>query len=364
MRTLSARRRARYVAPFAVAALAVGIGLGGGAITNAGADSGLPPRTAEQLLVDLQKADTQTISGTVRSTANLGLPEGLLSDSASSDLQSLVSGEHTLRVWADGETKQRLAVIGRGGESDVIRNGQDVWHWNSNDNTAVHTTLPAKEKNAKPLPQKASPQDLAEELLKSVDPTTKVSTSGTDTVAGRGVYELVLQPRTGDTLVSRVQLGIDAKTHVPLRVQVYSVRAQDPAIEVGYTKVSFDKPAASVFEFTPPPGAKVKEQALPSKALAKPNLKAGDRPTVVGKGWNAVVVAEVGRVHEHRGHRGGPNAGNPRSGNPLAALPKVSGSWGTGRLLTGTLFSAVLTDDGRVAIGAVPAERLYSALTP
>ena len=363
MRTLSARRRARYVAPFAVAALAVGIGLTGGVITSAGADDGLPARTAEQLLVDLQKADTQTISGTVSSSANLGLPEGLLSDSASSDLQSLVSGEHTLRVWADGQSRQRLAVVGRGGESDVFRNGQDVWYWNSNDNTAVHSTLPTKA-NAKPLPQKSSPQDLAEELLKSIDPTTKVSTSGTDTVAGRGVYELVLEPRTGDTLVNRVQLGIDAKTHVPLRVQVYSVRAQDPAIEVGYTKVSFDKPDASVFEFSPPPGAKVKEQALPSKAPAKPNLKAGDRPTVVGKGWNAVVVAKVGHVHENRGHRGGPNAGNPRSGNPLAALPKVSGSWGTGRLLTGTLFSAVLTDDGRVAIGAVPAERLYSALTP
>jgi hypothetical protein len=67
-------------------------------------------------------------------------------------------------------------------------------------------------------------------------------------------------------------------------------------------------------------------------------------------------------MHAH-GYRGGPNGGQ-RSGNPLAALPKVSGSWGSGRLLTGTLFSAVLTNDGRVAIGAVPAERLYSALTP
>ncbi|MPN50173.1 hypothetical protein SDC9_197799 [bioreactor metagenome] len=46
----------------------------------------------------------------------------------------------------------------------------------------------------------------------------------------------------------------------------------------------------------------------------------------------------------------------------LDALPKVSGSWGSGRLLQGTLFSAVLTDDGRVAVGAVPADQLYAAL--
>jgi outer membrane lipoprotein-sorting protein len=362
MRTLTAHPRARYAAPLAVAALAVGIGLSGGALTNAGADPGLAPRTAQQLLVDLQNVDTQTISGNVSSTANLGLPEGMLSDSASSDLQSLASGEHTLRVWADGDARQRLAVVGRGGESDVIRNGQDVWYWNSNDNSAVHSTLPAKTTATKPLSPQSSPQDLAKELLKSVDPTTEVTTSGTDHVAGRSVYELVLQPKSADTLVDRVQLAIDAATHVPLRVQVYSVRAKNPAIDVGYTKVSFDKPDASVFAFTPPPGAKVKEQPLPSKAPARPNLKTGDRPTVVGSGWNAVVVAKIGHMHAH-GYRNGPN-GSHRSGNPLAALPKVSGSWGSGRLLTGTLFSAVLTDDGRVAIGAVPAERLYSALTP
>ena len=43
-------------------------------------------------------------------------------------------------------------------------------------------------------------------------------------------------------------------------------------------------------------------------------------------------------------------------------LPRVSGSWGSGRLLRGTLFSAVLTDDGRVAAGAVAPDALYSAL--
>ena len=39
-----------------------------------------------------------------------------------------------------------------------------------------------------------------------------------------------------------------------------------------------------------------------------------------------------------------------------------SGAWGSGRLLAGTAFSAVLTDDGRLAIGAVVPEKLYEAL--
>ncbi len=46
----------------------------------------------------------------------------------------------------------------------------------------------------------------------------------------------------------------------------------------------------------------------------------------------------------------------------MTSLPEVSGAWGSGRLLKGTLFTAVLTDDGRMAIGAVPAEVLYEAL--
>ena len=40
----------------------------------------------------------------------------------------------------------------------------------------------------------------------------------------------------------------------------------------------------------------------------------------------------------------------------------MSGDWGSGRLLAGTAFSAVLTDDGRLAVGAVRPEKLYQAL--
>jgi len=56
----------------------------------------------------------------------------------------------------------------------------------------------------------------------------------------------------------------------------------------------------------------------------------------------------------------------PSSTPPLSAitdvLPEVSGSWGSGHLFAGTVFSAVVTDDGRVAIGAVVPELLYAAL--
>ena len=43
-------------------------------------------------------------------------------------------------------------------------------------------------------------------------------------------------------------------------------------------------------------------------------------------------------------------------------LQAVSGSWGSGRLLAGTAFSAVWTDDGRLAVGAVRPDVIYQAL--
>jgi len=68
----------------------------------------------------------------------------------------------------------------------------------------------------------------------------------------------------------------------------------------------------------------------------------------------------------------GPNADGSSSEGPggdaasmkqvLAALPKVSGTWGSGRLLSSKAFSVVITDDGRIAAGAVAPETLYKAL--
>jgi hypothetical protein len=46
----------------------------------------------------------------------------------------------------------------------------------------------------------------------------------------------------------------------------------------------------------------------------------------------------------------------------LGSRPRVSGEWGAGRLVEGTIFSAVVTDDGRVAFGAVGPDLLYAAL--
>ena len=48
-----------------------------------------------------------------------------------------------------------MALLGTLGESDVVRNGRDVWIWSSKDKTATHCTAP-RAAGAGPQPGLAS----------------------------------------------------------------------------------------------------------------------------------------------------------------------------------------------------------------
>ena len=204
---------------------------------------------------------------------------------------------------------------------------------------------------------------------------TTVTTSGTASVAGRTAYELVLTPKDKTTLVGSVRIAIDSQEHVPLRVQVYSTKLTNPAFEVGFTAVDFAKPDARQFAFTPPAGTTVTESdelttpkgdASTNPAPVKPSADAlatmQGAPTIVGSGWSTVIVAPFTLPTSQKGTGGSAADSAAQLSGILKALPSTSGAWGSGHVLEGTLFSLVLTNDGRVAIGAVPPDELYSAL--
>jgi hypothetical protein len=85
-------------------------------------------------------------------------------------------------------------------------------------------------------------------------------------------------------------------------------------------------------------------------------------PKVVGSGWSTVVVAPFTLPSSQQKDGGSAADSAAQLNGILKALPPASGTWGSGHVLQGTLFSIVLTDDGRVAVGAVPPDRLYTAL--
>ncbi|SDT38628.1 LolA family protein [Actinoplanes derwentensis] len=391
MSVLRSRPALRWLVPSAAAIVVIGGGAAAGTIV-ANAEPGLPERSAAQLLVDLQGAEIDGLSGTVVQSSDLGLPgiAGLLGNvqgSGSGGLTSLISGSNTARVWYAGEQKARFALLGTSGETDVIRNGTDVWVWESSANTGTHFKLPAgkagdkQEAPASEVP--TTPQAAADAALAAIDPTTAVTTTGAAQVAGRDAYELVLSPKDTDSLVGQVRLAIDAQEHIPLRVDVYAKNTTKPAFRVAFEQISFDVPADEQFTFNPPPGAKVEEGTAPAAALehqGKPDSaeaekaltearKGGDGLKVVGEGWTTILVTEGGpskaeleKVTGDAKSESGEGADAAKMAEDfLGTFQKVSGSWGTGRLLSGSLFTVLLTDDGRVLAGAVTPEALYKA---
>ncbi len=361
MRFLS-RSNLRWAAPLAIVLAVGGTGL---VASTATAQPQLPPTTPEQLLVDLQNVSIDHLSGTLEEEANLGIPaipnaEG----STSSDFNSLLTGTHRLGVWYSSPDKARVALYGDLGESDVIRNGDDVWTWSSQQNKATHRTLSADAQQQTPVPTPSdvpkTPQEAAQRFLKAIGPTTDLTIDTTVTVAGRAAYELVARPKDSGSLVTEARLAVDGETHLPLRVELF---AGDTAVfRIGFTEIDYGQPDPTVFEFTPPPGAEVtevpRETATPTSPT--PEQQTPDQrqaPKVVGEGWTTVVIFDL-----PANLGSGTGQGDKQLQAFLSQLPRVSGSWGSGRLLAGTAFTAVVTDDGRLAIGSVTPEVLYAAL--
>jgi outer membrane lipoprotein-sorting protein len=375
-------RRARWAIPVGAVALA-GAVTAGSLISTAQASPELPLRTPAQLLASVagQDAPPPALTGTVVETASLGLPQ-LPGTSNQNSITSLLAGSHTIKVWYADPQHIRLAVPVQLSETDVIRDGRQVSVWQSDSNTVTRMQLPAKaaEAHAKAMPSQVplTPQEAASQALKAVGPSTRVTVDRTVTVAGQPAYQLVLTPKSSASLIGRVSLAIDATRNVPLRVQVFARGAASPAIQVGYTSISFVKPAAANFNFTTPAGAKVKVVSPPtdsSRHMAK-GTKASGEPQVIGKDWLSVAVLPASDLAGVMGAGGASSSaagvgsqsvssGSGESGAMAAALMKsatpVHGAWGSGKLLRTSLVSVLMTDNGHVLVGAVTPAVLYAA---
>jgi len=347
---MSNRRRALWSAPvLTIAAVTALAAWPGSASANPHPD--LPARTPAQLLADVEHSSVQHFSGTVVETARFGLPSLPGADSAALSWQTLVTGSHTVRVWVDGASKQRIALLAQLSESDVIHNGRDVWTFASDSQTVGHTTLPAQQRTARKQIARSTPVGVANEALKAIDPSTKVSVDLTQRVAGRAAYTLVLTPRDTRSTVSRIAIAIDAKRKLPLRVQVFGSATQ-PAFEIGFSDISFSQSSAKTFAFAAPKGAIVSKDLFPLLAgrgerQATPGSTSSPDVKTVGDGWTSVLVVKGA---------GAGVLGGGEIGKLFTAQPDGS------RLLQTALLNVLVTSDGTVAIGAVQPQLLRAAV--
>lgn len=396
------RKAARYAVPVAVAGVAAATVAMVPAFANSGGPD-LPKMTAQQLIEKVAASDVQQLSGSAKISTDLGLPtlasgllggKGIAGGSANPEdkIAQLANGTHTVRVAADGPDRQKLTFVDGKDEYSLIHNGADVWGYDSKANEVWHEKNPeaAAGKDEKKTAERlggASPQQLAQDVLKAAGPTTDVSVGETAQVAGRDAYQLVLKPKQSGSTVGSVKIAVDAKNGVPLRVQLLAAEGGKPIVDAGFTKVDFAKPAADTFAFTAPKGAKLTEGAAGAgkdgrghgkefKGLDSfPGLDAltggmgvpggkGGETKVLGEGWATIARVETGAGKGLQDFEKSANGKDtPKEAKQfLDSLGgKVSGTFGEGRVFKTRLVNALITDDGKVYVGAVTKDALVKA---
>jgi outer membrane lipoprotein-sorting protein len=297
----------RRIAIVVLAAALVVAGLG---VANVRADPtpDLPSIGAGELLASALGALARpfTIAGDVATHVDLGIPQipaGVSGGSGGGLLGAvnLMAGDQAYKIWRSRDGV-RVAHLLPFAEQDVVVDRHDAWFWDSSDMSAIHlagvpgtalwdASAPAAVVRDADLPL------IARRVLEAVAPYADVTVDGTARVAGRAAYELIMTPTSTLTLVGRIAVAIDAETRLPLRVQVFPRGGDGAAIEAGFTVVSFDPIDPSMFAFSPPPGAPVREAADvladaggPADAGAPPPVS---EPRVFGRGFDLRVALRL-----------------------------------------------------------------------
>lgn len=329
---------ARVIAAAVAVTGAAGLGL---LVVPGGADAQpqLPPVSPDDLVSSVLAAKKEAFAGSVRVDNELGLP-------AMPNAPQVANGTSTARVWSNGTAGGRVQLPTDGGERTLVSDGTTFWAWNSEDRTVV--TGPREGRRDTTPDATSDPTTAADEALTRLRGTSDLAVDGTAEVAGRPAYELVLTPKpTERTLLREVRIAVDAQKRMPLRMTVLASGATDPALQVGFTELGFGAQDPALFTFTPPPGATVEQRPAREPSAARPDRR------IVGDGWDRVVISSLPAPADRP--EGAPD--------PSTLGTPVSGPWGHGRLITSAVGTAIVTDDGRIAAGAVPEQILHEALS-
>jgi hypothetical protein len=281
--------RARWAVPAGVV-VTVGIVIAASAVASANSTPSLPARSAAQLLADVAGATARPVgpfTATLQETSDFGLPALPTAASQEGGIQAALASGQSLSIWYLDAQHVRLAVPVQSGESDLRLDGRTLWLWDSKTQTATHVVFPSHFSGPNfggngalsgvnpsagsgtgPAGLPDSPLAAAKRLLAAIGPSTAVTVQRNVYVAGRPAYQLSVAPRASGSLVGQILIAIDATTHIPLRVEVLAKGESSPAFAVGFTALTFGRPAMSNFSFTPPPGATVKQEMVPTKLPA------------------------------------------------------------------------------------------------
>jgi outer membrane lipoprotein-sorting protein len=375
--------------------------------------------TADQLIASISQANPGALAGTVELDSRLGLP-GLTQSGGGARTARLWSDDHGRRRMSLPEPDGERTLVDDGTDvwlwnsatRSVIRTPsgppgprpQRLPAMPELTELSGLPTLPALGTNpfrqARGGTRRAqvggmdggmmgSPVDVAVAVLSMLRRDSTVRVDPTAMVADRAAYQLVLDPvPTERTLLREVRVAVDGQTRLPLEVSVLANGSTEPALRIGFSEISFGAQDPALFAFTPAPGVQVQRmaprpadpaQSQPPAGAANPSDPSAVGPSAVdgtdlggsaliGRGWDTVLLSRMRPATRLTGAASGPGAGNrPRhtgAGDLLRRISSpISGPWGQGRLVSTPIGNTVITTDGRLATGAVPAQVLTEALT-
>jgi hypothetical protein len=165
------------------------------------------------LLARLRASEPVAYTGLASSSGQLSVPDL----GVGADVTALLSGVNRLRAWWAGPAHYRVDRVTFAAESDVYRDGDAVWTWDSDRRLAVLTR--SAPQIPLPGPPDALPPNLARRLLAQAA-ARDVSKTNARSIAGRTGLGILWRPRDPRSLISQVKAWVDQDTGLPLAVEV------------------------------------------------------------------------------------------------------------------------------------------------
>jgi outer membrane lipoprotein-sorting protein len=360
--------------------------IGGGTAIAVAASSGGPVPRREPLARAVRGVLTapavQGISARITFTNNL-----INASSIQGPTDPILQGASGRLWYSPGTHQLRIELQADNGDGQIVVNKRSFSIYDPSSNTAYEGTLPAGHGSAErkaahkqaSLPSVSQIQSELNKLAQHIN----LSGAIPGDIAGQPTYTVRVSPKHDGGLLGDVQLAWDAARGVPLRFAIYARGDSTPVLELKATDISFGRVSSSIFNVSPPNGAKLVKvsaprssnshlrkghaQRLPFAVLAPKTLVGLPRQSVTHLDWGGSPAALVTygqnlggiAVVEQSASKGGKlslGSANGDHGSGLS-LPTVSINGATGQELDTALGTMVRFTRGNVTytvLGSVP----------
>ncbi|MCW2815510.1 MAG: hypothetical protein JWN84_2965, partial [Nocardioides sp.] len=171
------------------------------------------------------------------------------------DVGELLAGTTRLRVWWQDDASWRVDRLLVSGERDLVHRGPVTVDYDYENARATVTEDP---EIRLPRAPDLLPPALARSVLEDA-PDADVRRLPARRVAGIDAPGLRYTPSSGRTTVDRVDVWVEPRTGLPLRVEVRAVGSSEPDVVSAFDEIEVARPSDALVGFRPPPTVDVRQ---------------------------------------------------------------------------------------------------------